>query len=158
MYAGHGLHAGECPRGGEPVVDRAPLGGCMAVGGFDGADAGFEFQRGRDSIQSANPQPGNVHRVAVQVDESSCHNVASDVEVERGWPERFADLGDAAAGERDVDDLVATGFGIDDPAGPQHDVVDGHRRVPVLESTGAATSVGTGRVVSWSVVGSWGLR
>ena len=61
--------------------------------------------------------------MAVQVDEPGRHDMASDVELVRGWPERVADLGDPAAGDRDVGNLVAGRFRVDDAAAAQDDVV-----------------------------------
>ena len=127
---GDGLHPGQRPGRGEAVVDGPALGRRAPVRGLHRGDACFQLKRGGDAIQGLQRKAGDVVHVTVQIDEPGRDHEACDVEVRLGAGQGVTDLGDLAAGDRDILHGIQAGFGIDHAPAAQHDVRPAHRAPP----------------------------
>ena len=67
--------------------------------------------------------------MTVQINEPGRHHEAGDVEVRVGAGQGVPDLGDRAAGDRDILHRVQARFGIDHAPAAQHDVRLAHGRL-----------------------------
>ena len=72
--------AGEGPRRRRAVVDGAAGAGLQVVPVADRQDSGLEFQRRGDSVERLDPIAGQRLSVAVQVDETWCHDEPAGIE------------------------------------------------------------------------------
>ena len=124
-------HPGLCPRGGEAVVDRPPLGRDRPVGGRHRAGSRLQLQRGRDPVQRLQAQSGQVADVAVEVDESRRHHQTRGVHLGARSGQAGTDLRDPARSDGDVGDGVEPGLRIDHAAAAQHDLRFGHPPAPL---------------------------
>ena len=99
----------------------------VAVFGFeefgDIGDADFHFQSGGYAVEGLDALAGEPLAVLVQVNESGSHHQASDVDRTAPAQRSRGDAGDLAIADADVAHRVERGFGIDDAAAFQHEIV-----------------------------------
>ena len=112
---------GHVAGGGAVVDERVSLLGIQKLGDVGCAD--FHFERGGHAVEGLDALAGKILAVLVQVDEAGRDDEAGGVDDAASAERGGGDAGDFAVANADVADGVEAGFGVDDAAAFEDDIV-----------------------------------